>query len=219
MKPHKLGRSVFLFSVLGCSFAASPHALANEVSLKLANVDEYAYRSILIDLKSGEQDSECEQLSSYNQQAKAFVCRKLSGVTESYSLRDIKEILFPVLVRNQNQQQQQACVPEIIPTFKKEVIFVIPEKYIQISEIGLFLSSSWIDSKERAKPKLTTKSIDPRLGLATILEPQSLSYNASNQTFLFKGRYVEYRTIVKCISGGGTGGGGKGGGRRHRSSP
>lgn len=219
MIPHRLSFLTFLLLIIVSDFARLPPAFANEVKLQLAKNDDYAIRSILVDLKSGNSETGCEQLSINKLQANAFVCRQVSGATKTYLLREIKTILFPLILRNQNQQIQQACVPQISQASKKEVTFVIPEQQLRISDNSLKLSSSWIAAQDNVKPKLSVDSIDRRLGLATILEPLSLSYQAQDKTFLFKTRYAEYKETVICSSGGGSGWGGKGGGRRHRNTP
>ena len=205
--------------IIGLSASLSP-AIANEVRLPLARVDEYAVRSVLVKSRAGNVIPGCIQLLSFNPNSKAFVCRHVSGTNKTFYLRDIQTIQFPLSYKqNQNQHAQQACWQSFVQSPKERVALLIPERMLKISDGVIHLNSSWNISSNRTRLDLLSEKKEPSQALITVLEPRSLDYQVKDKNFLFNGQYIDYRQTTVCGSGGGSGGGGKGFGRTHRRSP
>jgi hypothetical protein len=191
-------------------------AVANEVSVPLVRLDEYASRAVKLISKDRKEISECTNIFSYDKRLKAFVCVTVSGARKSFLVGHTPTVLFPLSTKQaQGQVFQQAKWTKIGSKPKEEVVFSIPEQSMKISTGSLLLNSSWMLSP-KTKSLSAYSELKGKVESVEILEPSSLTYQPAEKIFIFKGRYVQYTKETIETKGGG--GGGKGSGRSRRSN-
>jgi hypothetical protein len=186
------------------------------VQVPLKRIDAYADRAVTVIGRDGKKSTECTKLISYEGKRKELVCETVSGSNKTFLINSIRSIFFPLAIKQgQGQVSQSALWTKMSSKPKEILIFTIPGQSMKIAEGAILLNSSWI-SPSNIQVLTPYSEKNGKVETTTILEPTSLTYQPLDNTFLFKGQYVEYsKETIKTTGGGG---GGKGGGRSRRQN-